>query len=437
MGTTTTTAKTKRAVATVNGVRQLAGAEYQKSVPIATKNNLQAVATPILDIPAIRNMFINTLVQRIAFEYVHSKVYSNPLARFKKGSTPLGGIVQEVGTNPVKDQGFHSSGYVKLADGTVLTPLNKRTPDTKVIYHTINRESQYPVSVSRQQLQSAFTSWERLDDYVSSIMNAMYSGDNIDEFIYTKNLIDSGVAKNMLTVQTVADPMENADNAKKFAIAMNTASSKMRFPSSNYNRYIEQDGAEGEAFVTWSDRERQVIIMRSDVFNYVNLEVLAQVFQLSLAEFQNSVVEIDEFNNENILAVVCDESLLQIYDNLYEVSEQQNAQGLFFNYFLTHFQTMSLSLLSNAVVFMKENATYNVNIPTPTVEGVTVKANQTSGEVGSTVQLTLSGDNASAAVVSVKGVATGSEYLSETTGKTSYEFTLSNENVVVSIHFEE
>lgn len=437
MSTTTTTTKTKRAVSTVNAVRQLAGSEYQKSVPLATKNNLQAVATPILDIPSIRNMFINTLVQRIAFEFVHSKVYSNPLSRFKKGSTPLGGIVQEIATNPVKDQGFHSSGYVKLADGTLLTPLNKRTPDTKVIYHTINRESQYPVSVSRQQLQTAFTSWEKLDDYVTSIMNAMYSGDNIDEFIYTKNLIDAGVAKNMLTIQTVADPLENADNAKKFAIAMNTASSKMRFPSSKYNRYIEQEGAEGEPFVTWSDRERQVIIMRSDVFNYVNMEVLAQAFQLSIAEFQNSVVEIDEFANENILAVVCDESLLQIYDNLYEVSEQQNAQGLFYNYFLTHFQTMSLSLLSNAVVFMRENGVYNVNIVTPTVGNVTVTPSTSEGEVGSSVTLTLTGDNASKVNVSVLGAATGKEYLSETTGKTSYEFILENENVNVSISLEE
>lgn len=61
-------------------------------------------------------------------------------ARYKKGSTPLGGIVEEIGTNPVESQGFSSDGYIRTPDGQILTPLNKRTPDTKVLYHTINRE---------------------------------------------------------------------------------------------------------------------------------------------------------------------------------------------------------------------------------------------------------------------------------------------------------
>lgn len=364
-----TTSKTTRAVNMANTVRTLAGNEFSNAVPVATRTNISSYATPILEISSLRNMFVNTLVQRIGFEFIHNKRYNNPLARFKKGSTPLGGIVEEIGTNPVESQGFSSDGYIRTPDGQVLTPLNRRTPDTKVLYHTINREDQYPISISRQQLQTAFVSWEKLDDFISSVMSAMYSGDSIDEFIYTKNLIDAGVTKDMLVARTIANPTTSKDNAENFVREMNIVSSKMCFPSTKYNKYIDQEGAEGKAYKTWSDKDRQVIILRTDVLQTINISVLSQAFNMAQADFRNSVVEIDEFDNPAILGVVCDESLLQIYDNLFEVSEQQNAQGLFFTYFLTHFETLSLSLLSNAVVFLDES--YVKHTITATVDPVT------------------------------------------------------------------
>nr|DAG42148.1 MAG TPA: Head protein [Caudoviricetes sp.] len=382
----TTTSKTTRAVNMANTVRTLAGDDFANAVPVATRSNISTYATPILEISALRNMFMNTLVQRIGFEFIHNKRYNNPLARFKKGSTPLGGIVEEIGTNPVESQGFSSDGYIRTPDGQVLTPLNRRTPDTKVLYHTINREDQYPISISRQQLQTAFVSWEKLDDFISSVMSAMYSGDSIDEFIYTKNLIDAGVTKDMLVARTIANPTTSKENAENFVREMNIVSSKMCFPSTKYNKYIEQEGAEGKAYKTWSDKDRQVIILRTDVLQTINISVLSQAFNMAQADFRNSVVEIDEFDNPAILGVVCDESLLQIYDNLFEVSEQQNAQGLFFTYFLTHFETLSLSLLSNAVVFLDES--YEKHAITASVEPATEGYGlevQNSGYNGETV----------------------------------------------------
>lgn len=402
----TTTSKTTRAVNMANTVRTLAGDDFASAVPVATRSNISSYATPILEISTLRNMFVNTLVQRIGFEFIHNKRYNNPLARFKKGSTPLGGIVEEIGTNPVESQGFSSDGYIRTPDGQVLTPLNRRTPDTKVLYHTINREDQYPISISRQQLQTAFVSWEKLDDFISSVMSAMYSGDSIDEFIYTKNLIDAGVTKDMLVARTIANPTTSKENAENFVREMNIVSSKMCFPSTKYNKYIEQEGAEGKAYKTWSDKDRQVIILRTDVLQTINISVLSQAFNMAQADFRNSVVEIDEFDNPAIFGVVCDESLLQIYDNLFEVSEQQNAQGLFFTYFLTHFETLSLSLLSNAVVFLDES--YEKHTITASVEPVTEGYGlevQTSAYTGETVGYKVTAVDPSKVTITYTGIS--------------------------------
>lgn len=431
-----TTSKTTRAVNMANTVRTLAGNEFANAVPVATRTNISSYATPILEISSLRNMFVNTLVQRIGFEFIHNKRYNNPLARFKKGSTPLGGIVEEIGTNPVESQGFSSDGYIRTPDGQVLTPLNKRTPDTKVLYHTINREDQYPISISRQQLQTAFVSWEKLDDFISSVMSAMYSGDSIDEFIYTKNLIDAGVTKDMLVTRTIANPTTSKENAENFVREMNIVSSKMCFPSTKYNKYIEQEGAEGKAYKTWSDKDRQVIILSTEVLQTINISVLSQAFHMSQADFRNAVVEIDEFDNPAILGVVCDESLLQIYDNLFEVSEQQNAQGLFFTYFLTHFETLSLSMLSNAVVFLDESYVKHTITATvdPVTEGYGLEV-QNSGYNGETVTYKVTAVEPSKVTISYTGL--GGEPPKTVVNGGLYSFTMGNEDATIKMTISE
>lgn len=432
----TTTSKATRAVNMANTVRALAGDDFANAVPVATRTNISSYATPILEISSLRNMFVNTLVQRIGFEFIHNKRYNNPLARFKKGSTPLGGIVEEIGTNPVESQGFSSDGYIRTPDGQVLTPLNKRTPDTKVLYHTINREDQYPISISRQQLQTAFVSWEKLDDFISSVMSAMYSGDSIDEFIYTKNLIDAGVTKDMLVTRTIANPTTSKENAENFVREMNIVSSKMCFPSTKYNKYIEQEGAEGKAYKTWSDKERQVIILSTEVLQTINISVLSQAFHMSQADFRNAVVEIDEFDNPAILGVVCDESLLQIYDNLFEVSEQQNAQGLFFTYFLTHFETLSLSMLSNAVVFLDES--YVKHTITTTVEPVTEGYGlevQNSGYNGERVTYKVTAVDPSKVTIAYTGLE--GEPPKTVVNGGLYSFTMGNEDATIKMTIAE
>lgn len=431
-----TTSKTTRAVNMANTVRTLAGDDFASAVPVATRSNISSYAAPILEISSLRNMFVNTLVQRIGFEFIHNKRYNNPLARFKKGSTPLGGIVEEIGTNPVESQGFSSDGYIRTPDGQVLTPLNRRTPDTKVLYHTINREDQYPISISRQQLQTAFVSWEKLDDFISSVMSAMYSGDSIDEFIYTKNLIDAGVTKDMLVTRTIANPTTSKENAENFVREMNIVSSKMCFPSTKYNKYIEQEGAEGKAYKTWSDKERQVIILSTEVLQTINISVLSQAFHMSQADFRNAVVEIDEFDNPAILGVVCDESLLQIYDNLFEVSEQQNAQGLFFTYFLTHFETLSLSMLSNAVVFLDESYVKHTITATvdPVTEGYGLEV-QNSGYNGETVTYKVTAVDPSKVTIAYTGL--DGEPPKTVVNGGLYSFTMGNEDATIKMTIAE
>ena len=44
-------------------------------------------------------------------------------------------------------------------------------PDTHVAYYRRNRKDLYTVTVSREGLQGAFVSWDRFEQYISSLVN--------------------------------------------------------------------------------------------------------------------------------------------------------------------------------------------------------------------------------------------------------------------------
>ena len=138
----------------LNTIRLNASNEYQSRVPQATRTNITDVGNPIISYSACQNEFLNSLVERIALTIVRSKIAKNPLSVLKKGSIPLGKDIQEIITNLTSAETFDE-------EGTEL--LKRKKPDVKAIYHRMNRQDQYTVTITRQQLQTAFTSYANLN----------------------------------------------------------------------------------------------------------------------------------------------------------------------------------------------------------------------------------------------------------------------------------
>lgn len=68
----------------LNAIRNAASADYQSRVPIATQDNIFDVGVSINEYHSTQNEFLNALVNRIARVIIVSKLYSNPLKRFKR-----------------------------------------------------------------------------------------------------------------------------------------------------------------------------------------------------------------------------------------------------------------------------------------------------------------------------------------------------------------
>jgi len=383
-------------------IRANASQEYQERIPQATQTNITEIGNPIMTYQMMQNEFLSALINRIALSVIQNKTAKNPLEVLKKGSIPLGSDIQEIFTNMAKDTGFDGLGN-KL--------MTKTIPDTKALYHRVNREGQYPVTITRVLLQRAFTSFAELEKLMNSIVQSLYSGDNYDEFVLMKNLF-AGAIENDLIVQVSVPHIESTDATTKLIKAIKKASKAFTYPSTSFNKYFvnKPTSDNGEPITTWTPVMDQILLIRSDIMVDIDVDVLAKAFNMNKVEFLARTLEVDSFGSaSNCYAILMDQSCPQIYDNLYEMTEFYNAQGLYWNYWLNHHQTYGFSLFANSVAFMCDDETVSLNLPTltfTTTATQTLTATKTPSDA-SIVWISSNEDVATVANGIVTPVATG------------------------------
>ena len=338
-------------VTILNTIRDNASTDYQTRIPEATRDNLEAIRTIMIDGDNIMvaNEFVGTLLNKLVKSVVHTKLFSNPLKALKKGHKPLGDIIEEIYNNFNKRNAFDQAGA---------TLLERKLPDTKTVYHRMNYQQQYEVTVSREIIAKAFMSYDALESYVSNLINTLYNSAELDEFINTKQLIASALQHNAMKKVTVKDPLTSEANGKAFIKAVKTISGLMTFPSAAHNGYLTAQDTDEKEIVTFSRKNEQILILDTATDTSVAVDVLASVFNMSVAEFNDTrKIVIDAFPDKNMRAALVDEAFFQIYDDLFTITSFYNGKGLYTNYYLNVWQTMAYSILVNAVAFTVEEVT--------------------------------------------------------------------------------
>lgn len=331
----------------LNGILADGSTEYQNYVPLATRDNLAEVGSPILTYKTVQNEFLNKLINKVAMTIVRKKLLTNPLAPLKKGKMELGYDIEEIHVNRAKAETYDPSGQ---------TLLETTTPDVAVMYHRLNRQDMYPVTVRKEQLRQAFTSWENLQKLVDGIVASMYDGDSDDEFILMKNLMAEAVTKEHVVTTTVGLPTGEVDT-KDVVNAFKNASSYMQFAGSNFNKFhIINEGEEPRRVKT--DVEDQIIILRADVSNMIDTNLMANAFNLGKADYLNNRVLVDNFGSaDNVIGFLCDKDFFQVWDNLRTTEEFYNPKGMYWNYYYHVWQIVSYSLFTNAIAFVLPETT--------------------------------------------------------------------------------
>lgn len=393
----------------LNTIRQNASMEYQSLVPEVTKtDDIPKVGEVLYGYPALANLFINALVNRIASVKVKSATFNNEYAELKKGYLEFGETVEEVFVGIAKAREFN----VEKAESREF----KRTlPDVKSAFHAMNYRVQYPVTIQDEDLRTAFLSMDGVQDLIARIVDAIYTANEYDEYLLFKYLMIKAISHGKMYPVSIGDGTDMKEAAVKFR----GLSNQLGFMSTKYNV---------AGVHTTTPRADQYIFMDAEYNAKYDVNVLASAFNMDKTTFMGKLKLIDDwttFDNErfdvitansdqmepvtaaelalmaNVKAVLIDREWFQFYDNNNKFTEKYVASGMYWNYFYNVWKTVSSSPFSNAIVFVTSTA--SVDLPVSFTAEITAKSDS---EQAITLTITPQFESASIAPSSVQFVQT-------------------------------
>ena len=436
-------------VTSLNAIREASVSEgtiYHQYLPIVDENtDIGTFGTPILNNTAVMNEFMNRLVNRIVYTSFENRYFNNPLQILEGDRIPLGYAGQEIYINPAKGRKYDVNDFAGL--------LVKYEADVKVQYTSVNMDLQYPVTVSRHKLKQAFVSWDSLDSFIMELSNSLYNGAYIDEFKFTKGLVSSAYKSNQVQIRTIS-AINSEANAKAFTTTARELFLNMQLPSTEYNAWSKVGGY-GREILTYSRPEDLVFLIRNDVRSYLDVNVLAESFNIDKSTLLSRIIGVDNFDQYDdegnkiydgsaIIGAMGDASWFRIKRQDMYLDEFYNANNRTWQYYLNLTKMYNYSLFSNMVVFATSN---------PTVNPTSMKFTESAGvkvTVGDTVELHVettpfpanatitysSGTVANATVASkegnnkvavVTGVKAGSSVITATCGNVTATYTITVE----------
>lgn len=421
---------------TLNQIRELSTELYQKQVPAITDDmSISAWGAPILEYKEVQNEFISNLINRIVYTQFEIKYFRNPLKVLEGDRIPLGYAGQEIYVNPAQGRQFNGDDFAGL--------LAKYESDVKVQYMAINSDLQYPVTILRQDLKKAFVSWGDLETFIDQLSNSLYNGAYIDEFRFTKNLISGAYEGNRAVIEQVTAPTTE-ELAKQFVTQARTFFLNFGTPSSNYNAWSKMGGS-GRPIVTWTEPEDVVFIIRNDLRAYLDVNVLANAFNMDKTTLMGNIISVDNFDvydNEgnkifdgsNIIGFMGDKSWFRIKEQDMFMDTFYNPNNRTWQYYLNIIKMYNYSLFANGVIFATElpevtvtgldyNSTENVDIIVGEKEGLDINVTPANAntpaisyEIADTSIATIASNADNDRHVTITGVTEGTTTLTAKAG---------------------
>lgn len=337
----------------LNALRELSSTIYHEYVPVIDDDtDISAFAEPIMSYPVVYNEFCDVLVNKLVYSQFETMTFNNPLRVLEGDRIPLGYAGEHVYTNPAQARGFNVNDFAGL--------LIKYEADVKVEYHTVNSDVQYCVTIARQQLKKAMTSWENLAEFITQLSNSLYNGCYIDEFRWTKNIISGAFKENRAVYEKITAVTDEA-TAKAFVEKARNYFLNFQLPSSEFNAWAKNGGA-GRPITTWSRPEDIVLIVRNDIRSKIDVQSLAAAFNLPYADFLGNVITVDNFDaydddgnqvydGSAIVGGIFDKSWFKIKTQDMYMENFYNANNRSMQYYLNVIRMYNMSLFANGVIF--------------------------------------------------------------------------------------
>ena len=417
---------------------------YQTQIPLVDDyTSSQVYGQSLLNLPSdLRNKFIQSLVNRIAYTRFMMDYFENPLRELAGDDLPLGAIGQEIYVNPARGRVYDINDFAGL--------LVKYESDIKAEYTEINFDVQYPVTIIRKELEKAFVSWGDFESFLMGISTSLYNGAYIDDYKYTKKLITNAYVNNAVQMETIsfAGATPTKDELESLTARLRQAYLDFMVPSTKYNAW-KKVGGYGRSIVSWSKPENIVVFVSNKMASILDVQVLANAFNIDKADLMGRVYYVEDFDilndsgevivdGSNIVALICDRRWFKIREKDMFMDEFYNANNRSWQSYLNVIKSFNYSLFANALMLVKALPTLNIsamqfNETSPQVKaGEKITLSITTTPFTATQPVTFSSGTTSKAsvtkvddrTVEVTGVADGTSVITATAGSVTATVTV-------------
>lgn len=328
----------------LNALRGVKNSTFANRLPEVTKDNIGEILTTMDKFPEMYNEMTGEIIQKIGLQIASEfDDFENPLAIFKKGDLPFGKTIEEIWVDL-----YPAQAYDPLLSETEV--LKRVFTDIKTKYHVETREDFYKSTLSIKELRQAFASQNGIYEYVYALFTKrLFQSDELDEYLIMKEILNMGIIEARKVDAEVQEiEIEYTDDG---AFSRNLA--KVLRSTAKQLNFYNTSTIEGVKNVTAT--KNQVIITTPEVEALMDVDVLAQAFHMDKAQADNRYCIIDQFDDEDVLAVIVSKDWMLQYDTYKNLEpEVYNPQGLYRNYYFHHHGVYSFSKFENMLVITKK-----------------------------------------------------------------------------------
>lgn len=325
--------------------QEVASAMYRVASPnfqstIGDPNDVSSLEfmNGLLEYPDSLGVEFMNLATRIGRVIAHRNILTNKLAPFKMENMALGYTMEEYFVECAKEHAYDQAD----AENTL---FKRELPDIKTAFYVVNRKSYYPATITDDDMRKYFVSWDGVNSLIARIVDSMYNGDNKDDYNYMKSALVTHYENGLMKIVKTS-AVTDTDTAKELARKITEYVSYLTEPTNEYNAM---------AVTKQNDYEDIYVILNGKSNSYLNIDWLAQTFQLEFAEFKAHVLVLPTLPSTKqgtIEALVVDSEIYRVFDQKYSVGVAYNAKGLYWNYFLHHWEGIATSRFANAIAFV-------------------------------------------------------------------------------------
>lgn len=342
-------------------VSDLASQEYKDRIPTATQDNIANIEEIISTYPTAKNEFISVLTNQVAKQLFFSKAYENPYKLFNRGMLPYGKSIESIFVDIIKGkQRTHETVAANLASDL----LAREDPNVKVEYYSENFRHQYKTTITDEELKGAFRAENGLSSMTGRILQAPLTSIEYDMQEMVLHALPELKGGKATINKSAYTAMTEEEKAKVIVKTIKSQVIKMGFLNNKHN---------GQGVMTFSRPQDLVVFLDPDMMANIDVELLAQAFNIDKAEVPLHVLPVPQFTKRTVttseessgttvtyaedtdcLAIICDKDAIQIYETLNSSETFRNPQGIYTNVFFNRWGLMSACNFANVCRIVTE-----------------------------------------------------------------------------------